>query len=64
MTERESAHPSSHQLCDLTTAAVNGIRPAESPLLPQSQPIIMDSVDNARKGDGEEEPPRSKSLVS
>jgi hypothetical protein len=73
MTEKESAHPSVRQLCELTAAAtVNGVSSKESPLLLQSsmpalasQQTLTDSSNesSARQGDGEEIP-RSKSMVS
>jgi hypothetical protein len=70
MTEKESAHPSVHQLCELTTAAtVNGVNSNNSPLVqqppvPSQQTLTHKSSDcHVRKGDGEELP-RSKSMVS
>lgn len=72
MTEKESAHPSVTQLCELTVAAtVNGLISTDLPLVPQSSvsPLVShktthDSNDNSiRQGDGQELP-RSKSMVS
>jgi hypothetical protein len=73
MTEKESAHPSVHQLCELTAAAtVNGVNSNDSSLLQQSsipplasqQTLTNSSSDSSvRQGDGEELP-RSKSMVS
>lgn len=72
MTEKESAHPSVHQLCELTAAAtVNGVNSNDSPLLQQSSipPLASQqtltnssSESSVRQGDGEELP-RSKSMV-
>ena len=67
MTEKESAHPSVHQLCELTAAAtVNGVSSNELPLLQQqtapSQQPAPQNDSNVRKGDGEELP-KSKSMV-
>jgi hypothetical protein len=72
MTEKESAHPSVNQLCELTVAAtVNGVISTDLPLVPQSsvppllsQKTTHDSSDSSiRQGDGQELP-RSKSVVS
>jgi hypothetical protein len=72
MTEKESAHPSASQLCELTAAAtVNGVSSTDSPLVSQSsvspvmsQKTTHNSSDNSiRQGDGQELP-RSKSMVS
>lgn len=67
MTEKESAHPSVNQLCELTAAAtVNGVNSNSSSLLQQSSVQALthnSSEDHVRKGDGEELP-RSKSMVS
>jgi hypothetical protein len=67
MTEKESAHPSVHQLCELTAAAtVNGVNSNNSLLLQQSSGQTLthnSSESHVRKGDGEELP-RSKSVVS
>ncbi|KDR13834.1 protein HID1 isoform X2 [Zootermopsis nevadensis] len=65
MTEKESAHPSVNQLCELTAAAtVNGVNSNSSSLLQQSSVQELthnSSEDHVRKGDGEELP-RSKSM--
>lgn len=70
MTEKESAHPSVNQLCELTASAtVNGVSSADSPLVPQSSvsPIVSQKTTNdpsdssIRQGDGQELP-RSKSM--
>ncbi|XP_069703784.1 protein HID1 isoform X1 [Periplaneta americana] len=69
MTEKESAHPSVHQLCELTAVAtVNGVASNETPLLKQSSgpPAVSQQSpsspeSNVRQGDGEELP-RSKSM--
>jgi hypothetical protein len=72
MTEKESAHPSVSQRCELTVAAtVNGMSSTDLPVVPQSSvsPIVSqktthDSSDSSiRQGDGQELP-RSKSMVS
>jgi hypothetical protein len=72
MTEKESAHPSVSQLCELTAAAtVNGVSSTDSPLVPQSSASSLMSWKTAhnssdssiRQGDGKELP-RSKSMVS
>ncbi|XP_023720338.1 protein HID1 isoform X1 [Cryptotermes secundus] len=71
MTEKESAHPSVHQLCELTAAAtVNGVNSNDPPPLQQSSipPLASQqtltnssSESSVRLGDGEELP-RSKSM--
>jgi len=72
MTEKESAHPSVNQLCELSAAAaVNGVSASDLPLVPPSSlsPILSqktthDSSDSSiRQGDGQELL-RSKSMVS
>lgn len=65
MTEKESAHPSVQQLCDLNTAAaVNGIMPNEPVQAAGSQPPSQQAgtADSMRQVDGEEQPPRPKSV--
>jgi hypothetical protein len=73
MTEKESAHPSVNQLCDLTVAAtLNGVNAKESPLLLQSptptvasqQTLTNSSSESSVKQEDGEELPRSKSMVS
>ncbi|KAK7870738.1 hypothetical protein R5R35_009889 [Gryllus longicercus] len=57
MTEKESAHPSPHQLSELTISGqTNGIKNSEASLVQASatQSVPTSNIENPRQGDGEE----------